>query len=831
MILGGTPSAHQKHGDSDDWLNRSLAKEVHDSVTKIRSARTPIATPSSLDPTRASGFPSAMRQRYTHDGKLSDDQDEDDDNPVRDLFSNLAAPPPSFAGVGLGKGFANLGVNLPRVAGLSGRPGSNAMSLQELIARRGTGGEQNTGAIFSPSPSKSEMEVDPSPPRSGGKFKNEKSRSTSVSDSRSLSDAPSPLDKLAVAAETRVGKVGNSAGKSPRKRSVGFSKSLQKSATAKSPAKRLGDSDSDDDGNKLADVRAGKKTPKPGRPKGSGGLRGEAAKLLAHAARLVGNADGGRKRKSTGRKEQRDASNDDSSESDSAPAVTPAALTSGRSGRQRRPPSAYWMGSVNGQETRVSGGTPGTPGGSRTAQPKPKTVGRTSGLKPKGKKTSVVKKSKMAQSSDSDATSNSDSDNDSEDLPVRGLERLDKRNAQIDSGDGISSDSDSDSDSLPLSKRKRNTELPLKHATVVASSDSDSESDSDDDVLFGGAESDAIDTDTEDEDSDSSPVRKSPKAPKPLGRTPTSVGKAAKVLSERKVAAAKSVKSPKSLPATSPKRKAEDISAKDTPSTEPPAKKKRGRPPGSTKNKGGGVTDTTPKPRKDPNAPKGKRGGFRANAGRPKGAFGKKNRELIDQGLAPEPTGPASGKKPRKQKRPKTKAEMEREAASGGVLHLSSADKAAAKKALAKKGPKKRAAAEAAKEEAEKARQEARQNASPPPKVRPWDRAIGSTVTALNLTPSPSPGRRVSPRAKGTAAALGETTSPLPGSSDGKKKDAISRQRERERRWETSRLNTTGKTQVDDFDDDFAVFDFESTPVKGVATSGLDKVVGMAIGE
>ena len=234
----------------------------------------------------------------------------------------------------------------------------------------------------------------------------------------------------------------------------------------------------------------------------------------------------------------------------------------------------------------------------------------------------------------------------------------------------------------------------------------------------------------------------------------------------------------------------------------------------------------TPKARssapEDPDAPKSKRGGFRRNAGRPKGALGKKNRERVEQGLEPELT---SGKKPKKPKRPKTQAEAAREA-KGTEGNTSAADRAAAVKALAKKGPiVKRAAAEAAaaaKAAAAAAAAEAAAKATPPPKVRPWNRkpiAVATTVGALALTPSPSPRRDASP----------EPAPPPSGSGDpwtARKFDgAVARQRERERRWEKPLDLDAG------YDDDFAVFEFgdgtpDATPTK--AQNRLAKVVDMA---
>jgi hypothetical protein len=244
-----------------------------------------------------------------------------------------------------------------------------------------------------------------------------------------------------------------------------------------------------------------------------------------------------------------------------------------------------------------------------------------------------------------------------------------------------------------------------------------------------------------------------------------------------------------------------------------------------------GEKDETPKAPNsapaDPAAPKGKRGGFRRGAGRPKGALGKKNRERVEQGLEPELT---SGKKPKKPKRPKTQAEAAREA-KGTEGATSAADRAAAVKALAKKGPiVKRAAAEAAaaaKAAADAAAAEAAAKATPPPKIRPWNRrpvTAATTVGALALTPSPSPRRAASP-----APPAAEPAAPPSGSGDpwtARKLDgAVARQREREQRWEKPLDLDAG------YDDDFAVFEFgdgtpDATPSK--VQNRLAKVVDMA---
>jgi hypothetical protein len=276
---------------------------------------------------------------------------------------------------------------------------------------------------------------------------------------------------------------------------------------------------------------------------------------------------------------------------------------------------------------------------------------------------------KTSDDASDDSDSETDSESDSEDVQVGS-----DRGIEMDADDAPSA-SDSDSD-LPLAKRKRYAK------TVVASSDSDDShpesddgSDSNDDpgVAKRGGDSDGalVSEDEDDASPSESPLktsRKSPKA-KASGREPSSAGKTGKALSAQK----KQVPSRSVLPKTpnrppSAKRKADgDYQVAEGTKKRAPiskVKKKRGRQPGSAGDGENGKPKPKPKPKpvlaKDSNGnnlPKGKRGGFRANAGRPKGAFGKKNRDLVAEGKTP--TGPSTGKKPKKPKRPKTKAETE----------------------------------------------------------------------------------------------------------------------------------------------------------------------------
>ena len=673
-----TPSGTAKPPASpEDWLNRSLTKEAHDSVSKSRDARNvpgAAQTPSSLDAHRAS-FQSGKRHGRFGGGAFGNADTEDDDgdtNTARDLFANLSAPPPSFASRRANKnvGGARFGAHRQGVAGLGGQLspafGGDAVSLQDLLARNAP--VSNTGGgVFSPS-----KETDA--PRRGNERDDDREKNPSNSDSFETNEGGgSPVAAPVVAAVL-----------SPKR--VGFGASGQKSKTGKSP-EQIGDSDSDDDGNKIGAVRAGTAKPKPkGRPKGSfqtekngpGRISGEAAKLLAHAFRLqrsLGSAGGGGRRRTTGGASF--GRDDDSGDDDAQETTTPAAaLSTGRGGRQRRPPSAYWMGSGAGSaDVQLSG--------SKSVPLKAKTVPRRSSaatknlsggtrVTPKFSTKKTIRKRARDKTSDDasdDSDSETDSESDSEDVQVGS-----DRGIEMDADDAPSA-SDSDSD-LPLAKRKRYAK------TVVASSDSDDShpesddgSDSNDDpgVAKRGGDSDGalVSEDEDDASPSESPLktsRKSPKA-KASGREPSSAGKTGKALSAQK----KQVPSRSVLPKTpnrppSAKRKADgDYQVAEGTKKRAPiskVKKKRGRQPGSAGDGENGKPKPKPKPKpvlaKDSNGnnlPKGKRGGFRANAGRPKGAFGKKNRDLVAEGKTP--TGPSTGKKPKKPKRPKTKAETE----------------------------------------------------------------------------------------------------------------------------------------------------------------------------
>ena len=157
-----TPSGTAKPPASpEDWLNRSLTKEAHDSVSKSRDARNvpgAAQTPSSLDAHRAS-FQSGKRHGRFGGGAFGNADTEDDDgdtNTARDLVANLAAPPPSFASRRANKnvGGARFGAHRQGVAGLGGHLspafGGDAVSLQDLLARNAP--VSNTGGgVFSPS--------------------------------------------------------------------------------------------------------------------------------------------------------------------------------------------------------------------------------------------------------------------------------------------------------------------------------------------------------------------------------------------------------------------------------------------------------------------------------------------------------------------------------------------------------------------------------------------------------------------------------------------------------------------------------------------------------
>ena len=884
-MFATTPSAAAPAGGSPDWLDRQVARETHERVDEI-SKRTPVATPASADAgTRRHAFPSAQRHRYARDGQEVTGEDEDDSNvfesSARNLFANLAAPPPSFAGATRARrgGAAAAGAGL---AGSRFAPiGGGGLSLQDLIAGKNgaePGRTEGRAEVFSPSPAKrGEERRAGAAGAAGAAAKKQKRRLVASDDSETDSDdAPSPLDKLAVAAEAapegagagpragRPGRARNSGGASPR---VGR------------PA-RVGDSDSDDDGNKIGAVRAGVTKKTRGRPRsapgGSGRISGEAAKLLEHAARLVGGGwrgRGSRRASAVAVRDEDGQSGDDSGEGEGRPAATPAAaFVAGRSsfGRQRRPPSAYWLGSGAGADVDA----PGSRSRGSARNPEPRTVRRTAASA--SKPTPARRRAPAAKTpasaarepareargfravSDVPASDTSDDSNDSDDSSSSGDDDEDDS-----SGSGDSSSGESDSE---VSGSGSESVSDPPHAKVLlrapAAYDSDSfehdggsvpglggdEDESDGGHGGGEASDDSLrslrsgNTSGDEEealgDAGANGERRTaealPKAretrpapsPRVFGRkAPASRGAdGSKASSARTSAAdrnpastsneakAKGKASPaKASPAATKKKRASRAAAADA----APAKRPK---------------SAEAKTLKDPDAPKGKRGGFRPNAGRPKGALGKKNRERVEQGLEPEL---ASLKKPKKPKRPKTQAEAAREA-KGAEGTMSAADRAAAVKALAKKGPiVKRAAAEAAaaaKAAADAAAAEAAAKATPPPKVRPWNRkpiAAGattvSTVSALALTPSPSPRRnKSSPDSAALASAPSGSGDPW---TTRKLDGAVARQRERERRWEKPLDVDAG------YDDDFAIFEFgdgtpDATPTK--VQNRLAKVVDMA---
>jgi hypothetical protein len=168
-MFATTPSGAAHAGGSPDWLDRQVARETHERMDEISAKRTPVATPASRDLGGAStAFPSAQRHRYGRDGDpLAPEEEEDDDNPTaRDLFANLAAPPPSFAGARRAFGGAAAG------AGLAGslrsiKGNGNGVSLQDLIAGKTQPDTVPAAEVFSPSPAKEERRERRSAEREG----------------------------------------------------------------------------------------------------------------------------------------------------------------------------------------------------------------------------------------------------------------------------------------------------------------------------------------------------------------------------------------------------------------------------------------------------------------------------------------------------------------------------------------------------------------------------------------------------------------------------------------------------------------------------------------
>jgi hypothetical protein len=255
----------------------------------------------------------------------------------RSLFSDLKSPPPSMrkASGGSGAGF----------------------TLDDLILRKkgpdAAKGGASRGAIFSPQPS---------PPRRGGRGGNARGRKPAAakkpptpepSESSSESDEPStdadgdyvspgggdrsPLEKLAHAAEKRASARDVGGGGSPGLRSPSGKK---KKSPAARKSHRIGDSDSDDDGNKISAVRAGKTTKGS---KGSGGAkRGsrEAQQLLIAAQRMARvSANKAAKEATTPAAPAVTATRSDAD----TPGSTGGGRSGGRSTRERRAPSAFWL--------------------------------------------------------------------------------------------------------------------------------------------------------------------------------------------------------------------------------------------------------------------------------------------------------------------------------------------------------------------------------------------------------------------------------------------------------------------------------------------------------
>ena len=332
----------------------------------------------------------------------------------RSLFSDLKSPPPSMrkASGGSGAGF----------------------TLDDLILRKkgpdAAKGGASRGAIFSPQPS---------PPRRGGRGGNARGRKPAAakkpptpepSESSSESDEPSedadgdyvspgggdrsPLEKLAHAAEKRASARDVGGGGSPGLRSPSGKK---KKSPAARKSHRIGDSDSDDDGNKISAVRAGKTTKGS---KGSGGAkRGsrEAQQLLIAAQRMA---------RVSANKAAKEAT------TPAAPAVTavrsgadtPAGSTGGgrsggRSTRERRAPSAFWLNEdakrkdpfAKTPTSAAEPKSPKKPAAKAKPGPKPKSSAK-SKAKEKAKPKSKPVAKRRRDDDDSSESSSSDSSED-----------------------------------------------------------------------------------------------------------------------------------------------------------------------------------------------------------------------------------------------------------------------------------------------------------------------------------------------------------------------------------------------------------------------------------
>ena len=268
----------------------------------------------------------------------------------RSIFSDLKSPPPSMrrasgGGAGAGSGF----------------------TLDDLILRKKgpDAARRSRGAIFSPPPSPpggrgrrgrkpgagAAKPKKPNPPPEPSESSSETSEDADEdADDDYASPVPddraSPLEKLARAAEKRGATRAGASPRSPR----GTAKGGLRNPVRNPKPHRIGDSDSDDDGNKIAAVRAG-------RAKGSGGgsiggKRGsrEARQLLIAAqrmARVTGGGGGSVPHGAVGPTHNTTPGTSASPSALRGISDTPASTLSGRSGgrstRERRAPSAFWL--------------------------------------------------------------------------------------------------------------------------------------------------------------------------------------------------------------------------------------------------------------------------------------------------------------------------------------------------------------------------------------------------------------------------------------------------------------------------------------------------------
>ena len=439
----------------------------------------------------------------------------------RSIFSDLKSPPPSMrrasGGGGSGSGF----------------------TLDDLILRKkGPDAAAARGAIFSPPPSPpggrgrgrgrrgrkpgaGAGAKKPSPPPEPSESSSESEDADEDADDDYVSpagvDASSPLEKLARAAEKRGA---TRAGASPRV-TVGKSPAKSPASTAARAARRsyrIGDSDSDDDGNKIAAVRAGRAK---GKSNGTRGSR-EARQLLIAAQRME-RVTGGGGAGASGVVATATTPVSGASPSALRGAGTPASAggrSGGRSTRERRAPSAFWLNEDAKRKDPFA--TTATPASASAAAESKKTAARAKpgpkAKKPAAKRGRPKSKAKPAakrrrdddddDDDDDDAGASSSSESESESEESEEEETLEARAARtsavkksVAKKSAVKSPAKRPRGRSPTKgpTRARPAKKPSKSLAVYSESEDATDEDED--------EEDEEDEDEEDEDDDVPPPK------------------------------------------------------------------------------------------------------------------------------------------------------------------------------------------------------------------------------------------------------------------------------------------------------------------------------------